>query len=227
MTSKMVVIKVIVRAWELARQITERFPVNNSHIKTPIQSGFTLIELMVVVVISAILLTVAVPSFESLIKKSNVDSLQSQLASGLATARTEAASRNKVISICASSDGAQCSDEVTDWSLGWIIFEEPTPAVAVNVNVPQENIIDVFSKVPAYTIAAAANPGDGLRISFNSQGFIATTSSPTVLTICEPKKSVVYARALFVNRSGLVMKSRAGADSIHDNPDTQANLTCP
>lgn len=190
--------------------------------------GFTLIELMVVIVIAAILLTIAVPSFDNLIKRNNVDSLQSKLSSALSTARTEAASRNRIITICRSTDQANC---VTDaaasnfpWSNGWIIFED-NDGDGVVETASGDILIDVYRNTGGYTIRSTAN-----RISFNSQGF-STDGANTLMTICEPKKDLVYARGLFVNRSGLVMKTRDGtdADNVHDDPTSTSggDLTCP
>ncbi len=181
--------------------------------------GFTLIELMVVIVIAAILLSVAVPSFDSLIKRNNVDSLQSKLSGAVATARTEAASRNRVITICRSSNEANCT--AGTWADGWVIFEDNDSDGVVDAG---DILIDVYRNISDYTIKSSG----GNSISFNSQGFM-TGGSSTVLTICEPDSDDAYARGLFINTSGLVVKTRDGGDAgdVHDNPKTGTNLDCP
>ena len=188
------------------------------------QRGFTLIELMVVIIIAAILLTIAVPSFSSLIKRNNVDSLQSKLSSALSTARTEAASRNTIVTICRSNDEATCA--AGTWSNGWVIFEDRDGDGSVDA-ADGDVLIDVFRNNGDYTIKASDSK---VRLSFNSQGFT-TDAGNTLLTICEPDNEAVYARGLYVNRSGLVMKTRDGSDtdSVHDDPisTTGGDLTCP
>lgn len=186
--------------------------------------GFTLIELMVVIIIAAILLTIAVPSFDSLIKRNNVDSLQSKLSSALSTARTEAASRNKVVTICSSKNETNCTGTPAPvWSDGWIIFENNDADLAFTSG---DILIDVYRNSGRYTIASTT----GQSISFNAQGFMAS-GSDRLLIICDPDKDAVYARGLFVNKSGLVMKTKdTNNDGKHNDPtstNAATNLACP
>lgn len=185
--------------------------------------GFTLIELMVVIIIAAILLTIAVPSFDSLIKRNNVDSLQSKLSSALSTARTEAASRNKIVTICSSKNETNCTGSPAPvWSDGWVIFEDQNGNGSVDA--PGDILIDVYRNNGRYTIASAS----GQNISFNAQGFMAS-GSDRLLIICDPDKDAVYARGLFVNKSGLVMKTKdTDSNGKHNNPtNTATDLACP
>jgi len=186
--------------------------------------GFTLIELMVVIIIAAILLTIAVPSFSSLIKRNNVDSLQSKLSSALATARTEAASRNKTITICGSANETDC--ESGDWNKGWVIFEDQNGDGTVDAG---DVLIDVYRNSTKYTISKK-NAADANHVSFNSQGFMTGSAENRLFIICDPDKEAEYARGLFVNKSGLVMKTRdTNNDGKHNDPtspNSATNLSC-
>ena len=73
------------------KALTERFPV--SHIRDLAarrkdEEGFTLIELMVVVLIIAILIAIAIPTFLGARKRANDRAAQSDLRNGLATEET-------------------------------------------------------------------------------------------------------------------------------------------
>lgn len=180
--------------------------------------GFTLIELMVALIIAAILMSIAVPAFDSLIKKNNVESIQSNLASALSTARTEAASRNKAVTICASNDGVNCTDTL-DWSAGWLVFEDAETLGAVDT---ADVVISVMEKPTKYSVRSTAK-----AFSFTSQGFLVGGGTGLV-TVCEPDKTLLYARGLYLNASGLIVKTQDGADAdgIHNQPGG-ANLACP
>ncbi len=76
--------------------------------------GFTLVEMMVVIVLAAILAALALPSFNGLIERYRVERMASALAAGLTHARAEAARRGQTVTV---RQRAGCSDE--DWSCGW------------------------------------------------------------------------------------------------------------
>jgi len=85
------------------------------------QRGFTLIELMVAITIATLLLTVGIPSFSSTLLRMESSAISDQLVSSIYFSRNEAISRNKRVTLCASSDGLICDiNNVNTWSSGWI-----------------------------------------------------------------------------------------------------------
>lgn len=190
--------------------------------------AFTLVELMITIVILAILIAVAVPSFRSLSQKNALEAIQQDIKSAIIYARTEAAQRNTFISICPSDDGQTCA---ANWSNGWIIFLDPdndadfTAAEADDV-ILQINEIDN----PQYTVSVTKSQGDVDFITFNPQGFV-DGGVNTFFKACDAENFVQNARGVFINSSGLIVDSRdtdATADGIHNNPlDSNNNITCP
>lgn len=85
-----------------------------------IPRGFTLIELMVGIVVLAVVLGIGVPSFRDAAVGSRVSSYANDLVASVQLARSEAIKRNDEVTLCASSDGANCEDE-GGWQVGWII----------------------------------------------------------------------------------------------------------
>jgi type IV fimbrial biogenesis protein FimT len=87
------------------------------------QSGATLMELMVVLAVSAILLGVGIPSFASLAQTSRLSSVTNEMLSSLHLARSEAIKRNSRAVICPSVDGSHCAGS-GDWYQGWLVFHD-------------------------------------------------------------------------------------------------------
>lgn len=94
---------------------------NTKPMKATVMAGFTLIELMIVLVILSILLFVAVPNYDSVINDSKLDKARHNVASGLALARVEAVQRGQDVSFCRGSSGAcGAGTGLTNWSgNGW------------------------------------------------------------------------------------------------------------
>ncbi len=84
-------------------------------------AGLSLVELLVVLIISGFLLGSVVPSFYKLIQETRLRSAVEHLMSGLQLARSEAIKRNITTVLCPSPDGEEC-DPGFDWTLGWIVF---------------------------------------------------------------------------------------------------------
>ena len=87
--------------------------------------GLTLIELMVVLAILAIVVTMAVPSFKSLISMTQLRTATSHLVGVLNLARSEAIKRGWPVTVCKSADVAAAApscDEGAAWHDGWLVF---------------------------------------------------------------------------------------------------------
>ncbi len=78
----------------------------------PTNSGFTLIELMIVVVLISIIATVAVPGFQSMIESSRLTSTANGTLGLLNYARSEAVKRGEPIQVQARAGGLQKGLEV-------------------------------------------------------------------------------------------------------------------
>jgi type IV fimbrial biogenesis protein FimT len=87
------------------------------------QAGFTLVELLISIVLLAILLALAVPSFQSFVKNNRVTAQTNGLVSAIQMARSEALKRGTNSVICASDNGEDCTGNGT-WASGWIVFSD-------------------------------------------------------------------------------------------------------
>jgi type IV fimbrial biogenesis protein FimT len=98
--------------------------------------GFTLVELLVVITISGILIATAIPSFNEYRARKGVQSAVASLTSNIRLTRSEALQRNRVVTMCRSTDpeAAQpvCTAGGGDWNTGWLIFEDAPPFGTIN-----------------------------------------------------------------------------------------------
>ena len=82
--------------------------------------GFTLIELMIVVSITLIIISLATPSFGSLIRRSQVESKANVVFDMFQLARNIAIRQSQFITICPSEKGTGCSDTWQDGVMAFI-----------------------------------------------------------------------------------------------------------
>jgi len=88
--------------------------------------GFTLLELMIVIAVTAILVTIGVPSFQSVLDKNKVKGAAEVLVQQLQFARTEAIKQNKEVEVMFDASG-------TDWCYGLDDYlKEPAPSTILD-----------------------------------------------------------------------------------------------
>jgi type IV fimbrial biogenesis protein FimT len=169
--------------------------------------GFTLVELMVTLAVMAIVLGIAVPSFQKLIINNRSLALGDEFAQALNYARSEAVKTKRRVSICASSDGETCTG---NWSDGFIVFQDDAISDTA-ADIVLSTVYKVWPKLSsAGTLTVKRGPLDasGTATSFiryTSLGTLAPIDNKPVnvslkLTGCTGKA----ARKISVNLSGFV-----------------------
>lgn len=84
-------------------------------------SGLTMIELMVALVVAAIVLSLAMPSFERVKRNSMLGAAAANLSASLSHARAEAIKARRIVRVCPTANGSSCSATGT-WNAGWLMF---------------------------------------------------------------------------------------------------------
>jgi type IV fimbrial biogenesis protein FimT len=124
--------------------------------------GMTLIELMTAMLVLAILMGIAVPSFRDFASDSRTTAATTDLVTALNLARSEALRRATLVVACASDDDLKdCSDD-KDWTKGWIVFADPNG----NGKVDADELLQTWEG-PSGQIEAQANAD---RAVYNAMG---------------------------------------------------------
>lgn len=133
-------------------------------------SGMTIIEMLIVTSIMAILLALAIPSFNSTMRDNRVLTATNSFAATIAGARSEAVKRGRMVAICPSVDPyITCSG--TNWADGWIIYLVANTATATTAPIDTtvaelpNGIISTGSALPNVAITKVGNANAFVRFS--------------------------------------------------------------
>lgn len=132
------------------------------------QSGFTLLELMITVVIAGILAATAVPAFQGMIMGGALTVGANDLVSGLQLARSEAVKRGGRVTVCKSSSTTDLAPNCdgSAWSDGWVIFDDADSSGSFDAG---EELIRIHEPLKyGFTVSSDAIFND--RVTFNSMG---------------------------------------------------------
>ena len=163
-------------------------------------AGFTLIELMVVLVLAAILATLAAPAMSGMVNSMRLTAAVNSLFTSLLLARSEAIKRNARAVVCKSASGDACIAS-GGWEQGWIVFHD------ANNNAKRDAGEVIMSVEPAMRspIRLNGNSPFASYVSFTPMGQTAYASGAFqagTLTVCVESSEPLEARQIVINSSG-------------------------
>jgi len=159
------------------------------------QRGFTLIELMVTISVAAILLGIAVPSYNHLMQSNRASTTANRLLSTLMLARSEAIQRNQRVVVCIVQAGSDaCDTSSTAWESGMMVFAD---ADNDGVRDSAEAIIHVERPFANQT-SITGNSNVKRAVSFNAGGRTTRVGTITVDAGNDPK----YKREVVISTTG-------------------------
>lgn len=135
-------------------------------------NGFTLIEMLIVLLIAGILVSIGVPSYQTLVKNNKQTSQLNTLMTSLLLARSEASKRNVTVTLCSSSDGASCAASA-DWQQGWIVFVDDDVDGDIDDGEEILNIQEGFRGINTLTSSSFTSTAS---VSYQANGLITGTA---------------------------------------------------
>jgi len=131
------------------------------------QSGFTLYELLITVVIVGIVLTLGIPNMQQFTQNSRMTSTANDMHAAFHLARSESSRAKTNITVCASSNsmtaGANCGGT---WDQGFIVFVDNDGDL--NRNGATETVLRAHGVIANGVSLAVAN--DATYFSYSSTG---------------------------------------------------------
>ena len=146
--------------------------------------GFTLIELLVTIGIAAILLTLAVPSFTSLINANRLTAQANEVVASLQLARSEAVRRNTRVIVCRSTDGSTC---ITASGQGqWLTFVDANGnGTAQAGEILRNSVVKAPVRV-SNTVDRVTFRPDGMARNGAGAGTLVTTTINVCMPVTQP-----------------------------------------
>jgi type IV fimbrial biogenesis protein FimT len=163
-------------------------------------SGATLLELMVVLAVSAILLGIGIPSFAALTSSSRLASTTNELVSSLHLARSEAIKRGSRTVMCTSATGTACAGS-GGWHQGWLVFHDANNNAVLDAG---ETVILARQALPA-GFSLRGNEHVSEYISYTPGGatkLISGAFQAGTLTLCNESGGPGAARQVIISSTG-------------------------
>lgn len=197
------------------------------------QSGFTIVELIIVVIVAAVLAGIAVPNLSEFIKNNARATRVNTMVTALNFGRNQAVTRNTRVSVCKSAGFANCDGGAQGhwFHQGWIVFTDTGVRGTVDGT---DQVLRIFQPdMGGNATLYGRNGGGNINgISYRNNGMAedltvgATTLTPgTIFNYCDDR-GAAKARAIVVSTTGHVRLTR---DVDFDGIDefAGADLVCP
>lgn len=169
-------------------------------------AGFTLLELMVVLVLVAISLSVVTPLLQGLLHNNRVNYETNRFLGAINLARSEAIIRNVTVSVCPSAmtrtGESICSGT---YAGGWIVFSNPDKDRVVDAGT--DKVLRVFEGLPSgYHLTNRK----GTRAAFKLINYLPDGSSHSnrTLVFCPPQQVSVQSLSIVINIVGRARLAR-------------------
>jgi type IV fimbrial biogenesis protein FimT len=159
----------------------------------PSKEGFTLVEILVVVAISAVLMALGAPSFSDALKRYRINGIRDSIISSIQMSRTEAIRRGLPVIIERKTGCGVVLGSTQEWGCGWNVYVDVDQNNSFGANDVEIQIVNVeknynvmhLSGVPGKLIVNKwGQPGTVGESFVLSPPLPEGVSSPATTTVC-------------------------------------------
>lgn len=158
------------------------------------------------IALASILVSLATPSFLSIIEKNRIASVTNELVGALTYARDEAITRNQSVVVCRVADpnasAPSCvSGETSGWETGWIVFIDVDGNRSFGAG---DFLLRVYPAAPPNYVITASQALGWVAFNANGNAFFDNGALGTTFTVTPNSESDVEARSLVVSSTGRI-----------------------
>lgn len=166
-------------------------------------SGFTLLEAVIVVALASIVMAIAIPSMRSFTQNDRLTTQINTLVGHLAYARSEAVVRSQQVAVCVSNNSTSCTGG-NNWQDGWIIYVDTDGDGSFG------GADTILRARQALEGANTLKPATiGTQVTYDYRGFVDAASVGS-FSLCD-SRGATYGKAIAISTTGRVRKSGAVA----------------
>lgn len=163
-----------------------------------------MVELLVTIAIAAIFMSLAAPSFQTMLLNNRIAAQTDELTNTLNFARNTALSQSATVQVCplGAANSSTCGN---DWGLGWIVVSDPS---GIPVLLQSKR-----SKAEGPVVSSTANA------TFDARGL---STTPSNFSICD-SRGTNFGRSAQVIATGFVQVGDTPGTAVWGTPA----LSCP
>ncbi|MCK7552064.1 GspH/FimT family pseudopilin [Marinobacter goseongensis] len=193
-------------------------------------NGFTVIELMLTIAVLAVVVTFAIPSFQTMIMNNRISSQANEITSLVSFARSEASKRPDArVTLCPSNDGSSCAGGAA-WESGWIAMLDVDGDQTLDAG-DGDRVLRVGEPLAGGNTFRIAGFGGNAFIQFDGSGQPVSPGALGAvdgsLVVCDSRDDE-FARGVVVMVSGQTRLARdennSGTVNLHGGGN---DVTCP
>lgn len=202
------------------RPVSERKGHRSPREKRRPASGFTIIELVVVLAIVGVLAGVAAPAVMNMVRDNSIVSASNLLAASLNYARNQALIQHATVTLCKSSNGTSCASS-NGYEKGWMVFVDANANGAYDTGetILKKVTLNSNNKITINGTPSSA-PGIALSVGFTPLGMVnganATNSGSAYFVLCDDRlwaNSGQYARIIAISTTGRISTAQGTKQS--------------